>query len=113
MRVRSGGGCIVVAAEREIKFAPQTRFSSAISRYRKRGRLTNSQPRFSRKPVEFKPTRIDPAAENRGESLFSVTKLPRNEWELLRVAGEHVSICVSHLCMRACTHVHTHIHPQQ
>lgn len=40
------GECIVVAVEREIKFAPQTRFSPAISRYRKHGRLTNSQLRF-------------------------------------------------------------------
>jgi len=68
---RAGKGCIVAAAEREIKFAPQTRFSSAISRYRKRGRQTNSQPRFfAHKPVEFEPTRTDPAVENRGVSLF-------------------------------------------
>jgi hypothetical protein len=43
---QGGGGSIVAAAEREIKFAPQARFSSAISRYRKRGRQTNSQPCF-------------------------------------------------------------------
>lgn len=56
------GGCIVVAVEREIKFAPQTRFSPAISRYRKHGRLTNSQLRF-RTTARFKPAQIKRARE--------------------------------------------------
>lgn len=54
------GGCIVVAVEREIKFAPQTRFSPAISRYRKHGRLTNSQLHF-RTTARFEPAQIERA----------------------------------------------------
>lgn len=59
--VRSEGRCIVVAVEREIKFAPQTRFSPAISCYRKHGWLTNSQLHAFAQPRRFKPAQIERA----------------------------------------------------
>lgn len=73
----------MVAVEREIKFAPQTHFSPAISRYREHGRLTNSQLRF-RTTARFK------ASSNRTRDraiLFSAAKLARNECELLHRQG--------------------------